>query len=59
MKEPVRVISALYTNLEEFSHDELREYAKRLEVQRGRSKRDTIENLLASGKATICATLGD
>lgn len=54
-----RVIPASKEALEKFTRDELREYAEGLGIERGQDKDDTIRNLLASGKATLCASLGD
>jgi len=55
----VRVVPASWEALEKFSHAELRAYAVDLGVKRGRCKDDTILNLLKSGKATLCASLGN
>lgn len=54
-----KVIPATGEALSRFSRQELRDYASCLGVERGRSKEDTIRNLIASGKATMLAQLGD
>ena len=54
-----RVIHPTYQQLAAFTHAELREYAAGLGVQACRGKSDTIMNLLESGRARMCATLGD
>ncbi len=54
-----KVIPASREALVEFSRDDLRDYAKSIGVKRGRDKDETILNLLASGHATLCASLGD
>ena len=56
---PTRVVPASREALQLFPVDKLREYARDLGVPRGRSKKDTIENLVKSGKATVCASLGN
>lgn len=48
-----------YATFAAFSKDELRRYAKSIGVKIGRSKIDVIVNLVESGKASICATLGN
>lgn len=53
------VVTAHLDALEKFTRQELRDYAKSLGVERGQNKRDTIRNLLLSGKATLLAQLGD
>lgn len=53
------VIPALREHLEKFSRDELRDYAEQLGVERGHKKSDVVENLVMSGKATLCVSLGD
>jgi len=55
----VKFVPASREALEMFSRDELRRYAESIGVDRGRSKQDTIDNLINSGKATLCATIGD
>lgn len=54
-----KVVPAGSEQLEKFSRDDLREYANDLGIETGRSKEDTIRNLIASGKATLCASLGN
>ena len=54
-----QVIKATRESLEKFTRKELRYYAKSINVKVGRSKDDTIANLLLSGKATILAQLGN
>ena len=54
-----KVIRATLTNLHAFTRKELREYAKDLGVDMGRNKKDVIINLIVSGRATICASLGN
>lgn len=54
-----RIIRAVNKDLEAFTLEELREYAKSLNLPIGGNKKDVILHLLHSGKATICATLGD
>lgn len=45
--------------LDQFSRDELRDYADQLGCDKGRMKQDTIHYLLASGRAALTATLGN
>lgn len=54
-----QVVPATKEALERFTREDLRNYAESLGVERGRNKIDTINNLLASGKATLLAQLGD
>lgn len=54
-----KVIRAVNKDLEAFTREELREYAKTLDLPIGGNKKDVVLHLLHSGKATICATLGD
>lgn len=54
-----KVVPASKEALEKFSRKALRDYADALEVPKGRSKEDTIQNLLDSGRATLCAALGN
>ena len=54
-----RIIKAYRKDLSIFSLTELREYAKNLNVPIGKNREDVILHLMISGKATICATLGD
>lgn len=54
-----RVVPATVDALMEFTRDDLRDYAETLDVDKGRNKSDTIRNLMASGKATLCASLGN
>lgn len=56
---PTRVVPASQSALDKFTRDHLRSYAKNIGVECGRSKQDTIRNLIASGKATLCASLGN
>ena len=56
----LRVVPATYSQLMAFSFNELKNYARALGVRvDGRSKAGTALNLMQSGKATLCATLGD
>lgn len=54
-----KVVPASKEALEKFTRQELRDYAKSLGVERGQDKEGTIRNLLKSGKATLCASLGN
>jgi hypothetical protein len=54
-----QVIPATCRELECFARDELRDYAKSIGVEIGQNKEDIIANLIESGRATICATLGN
>ncbi len=54
-----RVVPASKEALEKFTRDDLRNYAKSLGVDQGQNKNDTIRNLIDSGKATLCASLGN
>ena len=54
-----QVVPAYAVQLWRFSLPALRAYAKALGVPVGRSKANVIENLVASGKATMCASLGN
>lgn len=56
---PTRVVPASREALEKFNHKDLRDYAKSLGIEPGRSKVDTIIFLMESGKATLCASLGN
>lgn len=53
------VVPATLVALNKFTREELREYAKSLNIERGQNKEDTIRNLLESGRATILVQLGD
>ena len=53
-----RVIRASYGNLIKFSYADLKAYAEGLGVEPHKRKHETVERLLASGKATLCASLG-
>ena len=52
------VIQATTIMLEKFSHRDLKGYAEAIGVRIGKCKNETIENLMASGKATVLAQLG-
>ena len=54
-----KVIKADREALMSFSCRLLREYAYQLGIERGRNKEDVVNNLLESGRATLCASLGD
>lgn len=54
-----RVIPATCELLEHFSREELRDYARSLGLPQGGTKPEIIARLLASGNATVLATLGD
>ena len=54
-----QVIKATAEQLRAFTRDELRHYAKGLGLPVGQNKDNTIFILLQSGKATLCATLGN
>jgi hypothetical protein len=54
-----QVVPAWAPALERFTREELREYAKSINVERGQNKHDTIRNLLESGRATMLVQLGD
>lgn len=45
--------------LNQFSRDELRKYAKSLNVKRGKDKSNTIRNLIFSEKAYVNISLGE
>ena len=45
--------------LDKYPHKELAEYARSIGVAVGKTKQETIDNLVRSGKATICAWLGN
>lgn len=53
-----RIVSAQPEALIKFSREALGRYAESLGVERGRNKADTVANLMKSGKATLCASLG-
>ena len=44
--------------LQRFNADELANYAKSIGVNPGKTKQDTIRNLVESGKASVTVTLG-
>ena len=54
-----KVVPASAEALRKFSREDLRDYAESIGVERGRNKEDTIRNLVKSGKATLCASLGN
>ena len=54
-----RVIPATREVLEQFNRDELRDYASALGVLQGKTKREIIERLVATGQATVLVSLGD
>jgi hypothetical protein len=54
---PQKLVPATAEQLRYFSRQDLRYFAKCVGIERGQNKEDTIRNLIASGKATICATL--
>jgi hypothetical protein len=54
-----KVIKAEREALMSFSCRSLREYAYQLGIELGRNKEDVVNNLLESGRATLCASLGD
>lgn len=54
-----KVVPASKEALEKFNRKDLREYAQDLGVEVGQNKSDTIDNLVKSGKATLCASLGN
>lgn len=54
-----RVHPATRNMLEVYPLRELKYYAETLGVEVGKTKEQTIDNLMASGKATICGSLGD
>ncbi len=54
-----RVHPATRNMLECYPLRDLKYYAEQLGVEVGKTKEQTIDNLMASGKATICGTLGD
>ena len=54
-----RVLPATRKMLERFSHEELALYAESLGVVASRGKHRTITLILATGKATVLAQLGD
>lgn len=54
-----RIVKATHITLRAFRHKELKRYAKSIGVSEGRFKRETVTNLMISGKATMLAQLGD
>ena len=59
MNITTKVVPASAEALKKFSRNDLRNYAESLGVEAGRNKGDTIRNLINSGKATLCASLGN
>lgn len=56
---PTRVVPARVEALEKFPAKALKDYAYGLGSRRTRTKAEAIDWLLASGRATLCASLGD
>ena len=54
-----RVIVPTREQLDAFSFAELKRYAEGIEIKPAKTKAETIERLLKTGKATLCANLGD
>jgi hypothetical protein len=54
-----RVIIPTREQLDAFSFAELERYAEGIGVKPSKTKKETIDRLLESGKATILAQLGD
>ena len=54
-----RVHFATRNMLDCYPHRELKEYAMALGIEVGKTKDETIANLLRSNKATICGSLGN
>ena len=56
---PTRVVPATFEALAKFPAKELRNYAMCLGINPGPNKEQTIQALMESGKATLCASLGN
>ncbi len=56
---PTRVVPASREALEKFSATNLKEYAKDICGKRARNKVEAIDLLVVSGRATLCASLGN
>jgi hypothetical protein len=54
-----KVHPATRNMLECYPLKELKQYARSIGVKPGRTKDQTIHRLMVSGKATICASLGN
>jgi hypothetical protein len=54
-----KVVTASEFQLWNFNHADLKKYARDLGVPIGKTKLETIKNLMASHKATLCASLGN
>ncbi len=59
MKVPTRVVPATAEALAKFPVKDLKAYAMELTGQRAKNKAEAIGLLIASGRATLCASLGD
>lgn len=55
----MKVFPATREMLLAYPHQELCQYAKSRGVKPGRTKAQTVDNLLRWGQATICGSLGD
>ena len=53
----IRITDAMMFDLEVFTRDELRAYAKKIGVPRGRNKQETISNIYRSGKGKVAMFL--
>lgn len=56
---PQKVVPATFDQLMRFSLKDLRGYAKTLGVESAGSKQTIASALASSGKATLCASLGN
>ncbi len=56
---PTRVVPASAEALEQFLATDLIKYAEEISGQRAKTKARAIHLLIASGRATLCASLGD
>lgn len=56
---PTRVVPASLAALEKFLAKDLINYAEELCGQRARTKTEAVGLLVGSGRATLCASLGD
>ena len=54
---PSAYVEPTAAQLNKFTREQLRKYAVELGVERGQNKRDTIANLIASGKAKCWVVL--
>lgn len=54
-----KIVPATAEALRKFPKKDLESYAKRLGVPTGSNKEMTIDYLICSRKATLCASLGD